>query len=422
MMRNIYTAVAITVLSLVASGMVFAQFRTSVTMLSSIDDNAFRNSLAQGDNITTMALSLDYQPGESNFRLSYTGTANLFRTNSARQYFSNSLGASYLKPFGENEENAWNVGGTYFVRLNKEQYNYYDFNQLIASAGLKYYIDSEGGLLARTGYRLRYRGYSNLSEFSYIENFGYASLSKFFETKTTAIAELAVGNKRYVSSTMTTTASSSGSNGDSGGMMGEHGGWGEWGGSGGENQMMASSMNDGMIPGARVISYGSPSTTQLIGTVRLAQSLSPTTGVSVQFLRRWDISERTRFLSSGAVDFQGDEELWDDPYGYQSYEYDAGLTQVLPWELSARFNVGYFVKDYTRRVFLATDTDVPTGPLRDDTRLVGGINVRKSFDDGWIFFSGITVNASYFYVRNDSNDPYYNFTNNSFALGVSTQF
>lgn len=392
-----------------------AQLRTTVTILSSFDDNAFRNSLEQAENITSMALSLEYQPGDANVRLFYGGNANLFRQYAARQYFSNSLGASYLRPFGGDDENSWNISATYYVRSNKDQFNYYDFNQTVGTASVKYYLNSEAGLLSRAGYRLRYRSYANLDEFTYLENYGYASLSKFFETKTTAIVELALGNKRYVSAITTSATTSASTNGGSG-WMGEHGGMGSgWG----DDQTMVSWMNDGMTPGSRVVSYSSPSTTQMIGTLRVAQSLSPTTGASLQFLRRWDMSERTRFLSSGAVDFQGDEELWDDPYGYQSYEYSAAVTQVLPWGMSVRASVDYLTKDYARRVFLASETDVPTGPLRADTRVVGGVDVKQSFENGWLMFDSITLSMTYLFIQNTSNDEYYNFRSNAFAFGFS---
>lgn len=394
-----------------------AQLRTTVTMLSSFDDNAFRNSLAQGENITTMGLSLEYQPEDANYRFFYAGNANLFRQYAARQYFSNSLGASYVKPFGADDENSWNIGATYYVRSNKEQFNYYDFNQILGTASVKYYLNTEAGLLSRAGYRLRYRSYANLGEFTYLENYGFASLSKFFETKTTAILELALGNKRYVSTITKSTSTAGSTNG--GGGMGEHGGMGN---GSGDDHTMVSSMNGGMPPGSSLISYGSPSTTQLIGTLRVAQSISPTTGASLQFLKRWDMSERTRFLSNGAVDFQGDEELWDDPYGYQSYEYNATITQVLPWGMSARVSADYFTKDYARRIFLASDTDIPTGPLRADTRFVGGIDVKQSFEDGWFVFDAITLNMTYLFIHNTSNDSYYNFRNNAFALGITMHF
>jgi hypothetical protein len=395
----------------------WAQLRTKVAIFSSYDDNAFRNALGQTDFITTTALSLEYQPNKSNFSLFVNGNMNLFKDYFDRRYFSNSFGAAFTKPFGDEDENAFSTNATYFMRFNKERYNYYDFSQFVGSLNIKYYLDSEEGLLSRAGYRLRYRNYRNLEEFSYLEHYGFVQLSRFFETKTTVSAEVDFGNKNYVMSP--SAYSTAGSSTGTWGMMGN-------GGMTGNGEMMGngerwSHGGGNMDPTTRLISYSSPNTTQLIGIVRVAQSITQTTGLSVQYLRRWDLSDRTRFLSNGAVDYQGDEELWDDPYGYHGDEYNAALTQVLPWEMTIRISADYLVKDYARRIFTPTDTDVPTGPLRSDTRLVGSVEVRKTLETDWAVFNGIMISVSYFYQKNNSNDPYYNFRNNNFSLGIMTQ-
>ncbi len=170
------------------------------------------------------------------------------------------------------------------------------------------------------------------------------------------------------------------------------------------------------------MSYSSPSTTQLLGIVRVAQGLTSATGLSLQYLRRVDLSERTRFLTRGGVDFQGDEELWDDPYGYQGDEYNATVTQLLPWDVSLRGSVDYLDKQHARAVFLPSDTDVPTGPIRSDKRWIGGIELKKKFDAAWGFANDLVVSLSYFNQRNKSNDPYYGFRSNTFSVGIQAQF
>lgn len=400
-MKKILVFLAIT-LAFGITPQVSAQFRTGIALFSSYDDNPFRNYLSRPDYITTTALSLEYQPEESHFKLFINGNLGLFKDFSDRRYFSNSLGFSYSKPFGEEEENAAYAGATYFMRFNKASYDYYDFSQFVGYVNLKYYLDFSEGLMSRVGYRLRYRGYRNLEEFSYLEHYGFIQVSKFFESKTTLLVEFDLGNKNYVSTPAATSTTTT----KMGGMMG--------------SGMMGSWMNGRMNTNTRYISYSRPSTTQLIGIVRVAQSLSQTTGLSVQYLRRWDISARTRFLSGGAVDFQGDEELWDDPYGYQGNEYSVTLTQNLPWDMTARISTDYLGKDYARRVFTATDTNTPTGPLRSDTRFVARLELRKTFDGAWAFFDGLTISFSYFHQRNNSNDPYYDFRNNAFTLGFQT--
>lgn len=380
-----------------------AQLQTRLALSSSYDDNAFRAAAAQAEYITSAALSLDYQPEESRFRFFASGNVGLFKEFSDRRYFANSLGLSYQSAFGEDEQNSWSSSISYFRRVNREQYNFYDFGQFLGSVSLKYYLDYESGLLGRTGYRLRYRGYANLSEFSYTEHFGFVQVSKFFETKTTLLGEIDLGNKNYTSSSVMPSTS-----GTAGGLMSGSG-------------MMGYGMGGRWQNGNTSVLYDTPGTTQFIGIVRLAQSVTASTGASVQYLRRINISERARFLSNGAVDYQEDTELWDDPYGYQGHEYNLTLTQLLPWEMTLRGSVDYLQNNYSRSIYLPTDSGLPTGPSRRDTRLVGGLELIKSFGSGWTIFHDLSISISYFYQRNSSNDPYYDFNHNAFGFSIITE-
>jgi hypothetical protein len=317
------------------------------------------------------------------------------------------VGLSYAKPFGEQEENAWYAGGTYFFRLNKQPYNFYDFRQVLAYANAKYYLDFENGLMTRMGYRFRYRAYANLDELSYSDHSVFIQFSKFLESKTTLIAELQLGNKLYISSPQTTLSGRSSS--ASGGMMGSGEMWGE-------------RVNTGMGSTMSVVSYDNPATTQLTGTLRVAQSLTSSTGLSLQYLARGNISPRTRFISNGGADYLSDEELWDDPYGYESNEWSLTLTQVLPWEMTGRAVGESSSKLYSRSIFLPGDTDVPTGPSRADKRFTMTVEIKKSFDRLLGILDDVVFSLGYFYLQNESNDTYYRFRNNSFSLGVSKQF
>lgn len=389
--RLVFLSLTVALTSLIAS----AQFRTTVGIHSSYDDNAFRNYLGQADYVAASVLSFEYQPKESNLTLFANGSVNLFKQYSDRRYFSNSLGLSYNRAYGEDDQNAWYAGASYFLRSNRQAYEYFDYTQAVGYVNVKHYLDYSEGILGKAGYRFRYRNYGTLEEFSYAEHYAFVQVSKFFETKTTVVAELDLGNKNYVSS----NASTMNSTGMSGGMTGS-----------------------GMMGRGAFMSYSSPSTTQLLGIVRVAQGLTSTTGLSLQYLRRIDLSERTRFLTGGGIDFQGDEELWDDPYGYQGHEYNATVTQLLPWDVSLRASVDYLDKQYARAVFLQSDTDVPTGPIRSDERWIGSIELKKKFDAAWGFANDLVVSLSYFNQRNQSNDPYYDFRSNTFSVGIQAQF
>ena len=389
-----------------------AQLRTTLAVTASYDDNLFRNYLSQGDINTNSSLSLDYTPPESDFNFFASGSAGTFRQFSDRRFVSGTLGGMYTTSFGEQSQNNFSVTSSYFARFNAGTHDVYNLSQFISSANLKYYLDFDNGFMGRIGYRLRYRSYHNLDQFTYTEHLGVAQLSKFFQTKTTIIVEFNLGNKQYSAVPTTVATTSSGSGSEHGGM---HGGSG-WMNEGENGEMMESSQWSYGNHSGSIITYSTPNTTQLTALARVAQSLGATTGLSVQYLRRSNITDRTRFITSSGTDFQGDAELWDDPYGYEGNEFDAVLTQILPWDITARLGADYLLKNYSRRVFTAVDTDIPTGPFRDDTKAVAGIGLTKTFGEG--FFSELTLTVNYMYQRNTSNDPYYDYTNNVFSIGA----
>jgi hypothetical protein len=158
-------------------------------------------------------------------------------------------------------------------------------------------------------------------------------------------------------------------------------------------------------------------TTQLSFLLRAAQSLSSSAGISLQYLRRWNPRKQMPAITIGGTSFQGDEELWDDPYGYEGPVYTAALTAGVPWDMTMRASLEYADKSYSRRIYLATDAVDPTGPNRADRRRSAAIELKKTFD-GVGMLNGVTIVAAYSYVRNQSNDGYYDYSSGAFTLGI----
>jgi hypothetical protein len=398
-MRHIGSLLSGTIVALILNThMASAQVSVQASLSSTYDANAFRNSLGLADVVTTPSFTLGYQPEASNFHFTLSSAALLLGTYSERRFFTNSIGASYMKSFGDDDEHMWEAGAFYLSRLDRASYNFYDFSQLTAEANMKYYLDYENGLMGRAGYRFRSRRYSTLSEYSYREHYGYLQAAKFFETKTTLIAEFDLGYKQYTAAAADTTLSTVATGG---GMMG----------------MGASTST---MHG----SSAAPGITQASILVRAAQSLAPGTGLSLQYLRRWNPVNHTLGLTIGGVAFQGDEELWDDPYGYEGPTYSAMLTAELLWDMTMRVSLEHADKSYDRNSYLATDTNVltgPTGPLRADRKQTASVELRKTLDDVGMF-DGLTLEATYSYVRNQSNEAYYDYSGSAVALGIDVNF
>ena len=181
-----------------------------------------------------------------------------------------------------------------------------------------------------------------------------------------------------------------------------------------------SGFRNGMDPSVEYLVYDEPSTRQLSAWVNVGQSLTDNIGLRLRFLQRWNLNDRGRAFVGGAVDFIGEEELFDDPYSYESSELSITLTYLLPWSMTLRTGGYYFFKDYNYPATL--DYADPFATLRNDERTGGWFRIGKRIGGAWLLFNGLDVSIGYSYLRNQSNTGYYDYSSNSLTLGIGTDF
>jgi len=103
--------------------------------------------------------------------------------------------------------------------------------------------------------------------------------------------------------------------------------------------------------------------------------------------------------------------LFDDNYGYEGASFDAALTQILPWSMMAKISFLYQNKNYVNR---------PAYDLLDNIKSNERVDKVSSFsfilekEFGW--FNGFAISLMYDYIRNKSNDDFYNYKNNVCAI------
>ncbi|MBR9978428.1 MAG: DUF560 domain-containing protein [Bacteroidetes bacterium] len=430
---------------------VSAQWLGTVSIESGYDDNIFRNYTAAEASATDLTLEYGYFPDHGIWAINYTGAMTTFSQYPDRLYSTQTLGSSWVHKYGENKAASLSALAIASARFGKELYSIYDYRQMLASVSIKQPVAGDIPLLV--SYRARYRSYPEFGELSYLEHFASVGSMVFFETRTSIRMQADLGFKNYLR-----TAPGNGSNimqpgstplppakidtdgrvtdgqpadgidgmrtfSGGGGGNGNGGGWNEGGVNGrGAGRMSLGNRGPGagMDGSVEYLLYEEPSTSQLSTWINIGQGITDHTGVSLRYLRRWNLTDRGRAFVGGAVDFIGEEELFDDPYSYESDEVSLTLTQVLPW--SMRLRLGAFYMDKTYGYPATFDYEDPSAVDRSDERLGGWIGVSKSLAGDWLAFSGLNLSLGYVWLRNKSNTSYYDYSSNAVNFGISTDF
>lgn len=390
-----------TALSVMLVGSLNAQWTKSVSVSTGYDDNAFRNYQGLSDYATQVSayLAKDFDGESWQSRLFYRGSFNLFAEYDERNYHYHQLGAAWSRIISE-QGNAFNLGVNGSLRANGQVYNYYNFQEASGYSNVKIRMGSASS--ANFGYRIRRRWYNNLSELDYLEHYLFARFGYSFQTRTTLTVETKYGRKSYREQVTGEKTWQLGMGG-----YGHHqGGMGQWGG---WNQEENSSQSV------------KPSVSQWIGQIRVAQSLTNTTGLSTDLILRRNPGNGVRYLAGQVSGYTSEDELFDDPYGYESEELGVTLTQLLPWKVTLKAGGEYKWKDYVNRPALDLNGEtLSTDELRTDRQIWTWLSLGKTFQ----FRSGRTMSlfGEFYRIDNQSNDFYYDYRGNYVSLGIETTF
>ena len=385
-----------------AVGTASAQWTKSLGVNTSYDANAFRNYQGMSDYATRFSWYLAKDGGGETWqsRFFYRGSFILFAQYDERNYHAHRGGLALSRRLGENGD-VLNFGLNAGLRANGELYDYYNFKEVSAYGNVKWYAGVAS--IVQLGYKLRARSYDNLPELTYAEHTLFGRYTHFLPTKTTVMLEANLGRKQY-RQTLTQSGTFPGS--EDGGYGRHRGGMGHMGR--GLGDMHADTGTQAAV-------------SQLVAQLRLAQSLTSTTGLSVDLLLRRNPGDGIRYLAGQVSGYTTEDELFDDRYGYESEELAGTLTQLLPWNLTLKAGFEARWKDYVNRPALDLNGEpLPTGELRRDRQVFGWLTLSKSFDlhhNRYLDFI-----ATFDWVDNRSNDPYYAYRGSVVSVGVSTSF
>jgi len=379
---------------LFVTSITFGQFSGFVSLNAYNDDNLFRtpDSIKVQDVLSTFTLRLRYQDSESKIQLHNNANLMTYQNNTIRNFLINNVGLNKSMLLNENSTSNINLGGNWSLRVNQNDYNYYNYSQLSGYANFQLLTDI---ILIKGGYSYRWRNYPNWPDLSnYLHN-ANVQLNKSFQTRTTVIAEAGFGNKSFFGQDSFTTIGSTGH------------GRGRWADN--TSTYITNTISERL------------STSQVNIILRFTQSLHEKAGIYLQYRKQISLDDETSYRNFD--DYYQDNELFDDPFTYESDSYSSQLTIMLPKSTKLLIGGSLASKNYISELAYSTaDDSVGIGGFRFDEHTNYFIDVSKTLNINKKWINSLKFNLYYSHTYNISNSYWYNYKNNSWGGGIQWSF
>lgn len=164
------------------------------------------------------------------------------------------------------------------------------------------------------------------------------------------------------------------------------------------------------------------SLSQLVLQGRIAQSVTPTTGLAFQYTNRRILSGVASYVKELNKVYGDESEMFDDPVNYNADHYSIELTQILFNDLEIK--TGYYLhkKNYPSQGLYDSLFNYDTSGIRSDTQNILDISIKKSFSLDLINGSELSLKLNYQIISNKSNSSPFNYTSNSFGINIGFGF
>lgn len=351
---KIFFFVLLTII-IVSSNLSYSQFSLSTKLDNYYDDNIYNNYSKVSDFINNFSLSssYDFESESNNLQLYYIGNVSYYNENVFKSSNTHKIGIVDTYLFSKND-NPLNAGINYSFRNNKDVFTIYDFNIVSLYANYRQTIAKQNHLLA--GYLFNRINYKNFSIFSYNENKGFLKFDSFLSENTILMLGAEIDNKNYV-----------------------------------EKYNLPSVSNN---------------VTQLSGYIQLTHDIGESTELSGYFLKRNNLTSGTRYIDSQDYVYY-EEEIFNNVYSNDGYETGLSFSQFIGSAILASVQ-GTYIKRYFSNLPIADASGYSLNILREDNYFAFGaeIKIDLSFITNYLIGS-----VKYNFLRNNSNDFYYDYDN-----------
>jgi hypothetical protein len=366
MNQKLFVQLFLLIFIFILSSEVKAQFYLTADVEGYYDDNIFNNYLNSSDfiNAFTGELGYDFETDQNNLEFYYTGFFNRYYEYTDKSTVIQKLGVVNTYLFSEND-NPLNVGLNYSFRTNKEAYNIYDFNQVSAYANYMHSLSESNKIqLGVIGNRI---DYENFSLFSHYQLKAFLRSINSFESRTSLTAAAEIDQKSYIE------------NYKSQGLADE-------------------------IVQAKLF-------------LQLGQGITDDMGLSAFTFLRKNISGGNRYYSS--IDYvYYEEEIFNDIYSNEGIETGLTLSYLFRPNIMGKIAGRYEIRNYTN-LPAADKEGNDIEELRKDNQFSVGASLEFGLSE---ILSGLFLSLNYNFIKNSSNDYYYDYNNQVYAISLGFDF
>lgn len=345
----------------------YPQFNLQVTYEGYYDDNIFNNYEQTSDFINNFSLEAAYNVESeiNNLQMYYQGEFSAFRTNDFKSFNTHKIGLVNTHLFSV-DDNPLNLGVNFSFRSNNNGFDIYNFKQLSAYINYRHNIIKQNYFLA--GYVFYRNSFDNFSLFSHYENKIFARWISFFSTGTSLTLGGELDFKNY-------------------------------------------------IVKYKIPNYANEATL-IIASLNVGQMLSDYTKINgfVEY-RENPASESRYFISRDDYIFY-EEEIFNDMYSNDGITYGGSLTQYLGEYIRVDVAGKYSTRNFTS-LPVADSQGVSLDYLREDKQFAFGIIA--DFDMSFVL-DGLSFELGWNYIKNNSNDYFYDYKNNLYAASITFGF
>jgi hypothetical protein len=343
-----------------------AQFYLTADVEGYYDDNIFNNYLNESDfiNAFTGELGYDFESEQNNFEIYYAGFFNRYYEYADKSTTIHKFGAVNTYLFSEND-NPFNVGINYAVRINQEDYYIYDFNQISAYANYMHSISESNKIqLGVIGNRI---DYENFSLFSHYQLKAFLRSVNSFESRTSLTAAAEIDQKIYI------------------------------------EKMQSEGLSDEVLQAKLYLQVG--------------QGLTDDLGLSAYVFFRNNLSGGNRYFNTNEYIYY-EEELFNDIYSNEGIETGLTLSYLFLPNIMGKISGRYEIRNYTD-LPAADENGNELDEMRQDNQYSAGASLEFGLSD---ILSGLYLALNYNYIKNNSNDYFYDYNNQLYAITLGFDF
>jgi hypothetical protein len=343
-----------------------SQFYLTADVEGYYDDNIFNNYLNESDFINAFSgeLGYDFESEQNIFEIYYIVFLNRYYKYTDKSTVIHKAGLVDTYLFSEND-NPLNVGLNYTVRINKEDYYIYDFNQISAYANYMHSISESNKIqLGVIGNRV---DYENFSLFSHYQLKAFLRSINSFESRTSITAAAEIDQKIYI------------------------------------EKMESEGLADEVLQAKLYLQLG--------------QGITDNLGLSAYAFLRNNISGGNRYFNT--VDYiYYEEELFNDIYSNEGIETGLTLSYLFLANIMGKISGRYEIRNYTD-LPAADENGNELNELRQDNQYSAGASLEFGLGE---ILSGLYLSLNYNYIKNISNDYYYDYNNQIYAITLGFDF